>query len=95
MSNNNVLIEVNGLKTYFYLTEGLVRAVDGVSFSIQRGQTLGVGHLQPLREEDRDDWLPRLAISVFDAPRGRRLRAGHVLENRARQHPRRACRRVP
>ncbi len=42
MSNNNVLIEVNGLKTYFYLTEGLVRAVDGVSFSIQRGQTLGV-----------------------------------------------------
>ena len=34
---------------------------------------LGVGHLQPLREEDRNDWLPRLALSIFDAPRGRRI----------------------
>ena len=46
---------------------------------------LGVGHLQPLREEDRDDWLPRLAISVFDAPRGRRIalperRMSHAIE---------------
>jgi len=39
---NNTLIEVNDLRTYFYLTEGLVRAVDGVGFSIGRGRTLGV-----------------------------------------------------
>ena len=39
---NNTLIEVKGLKTYFYLNEGTARAVDGVDFSIQRGQTLGV-----------------------------------------------------
>jgi peptide/nickel transport system ATP-binding protein len=42
MSDNNVLIEVNNLRTHFFLTEGLVRAVDGVGFSIRRGQTLGV-----------------------------------------------------
>jgi oligopeptide/dipeptide ABC transporter ATP-binding protein len=42
MSNNNVLIEVNNLKTYFFLTEGMVRAVDGVNFSIDRGRTMGV-----------------------------------------------------
>lgn len=42
MSDNNVLIEVNDLRTYFFLTEGIVRAVDGVGFSIHRGQTLGV-----------------------------------------------------
>ena len=30
------------LKTYFFLDEGTVRAIDGVDFSIQRGQTLGV-----------------------------------------------------
>jgi oligopeptide/dipeptide ABC transporter ATP-binding protein len=36
------LLEVKNLKTYFFLDEGTVRSVDGVDFSIQRGQTLGV-----------------------------------------------------
>jgi peptide/nickel transport system ATP-binding protein len=36
------LIEVKNLKTYFYLDEGVVRAVDGVDLSILRGQVLGV-----------------------------------------------------
>src|SRR5512135_1176404 len=39
---NNTLIEVQGLKTYFFLDEGTVRAVDGVDFSIAHGKTLGV-----------------------------------------------------
>ncbi|MCL6540413.1 MAG: ABC transporter ATP-binding protein [Roseiflexus sp.] len=37
-----LLLEVEDLKTYFYLDEGVVRAVDGVSFTIRRGQTVGV-----------------------------------------------------
>src|SRR5512146_15298 len=37
-----MLIEVKDLKTYFYLDEGLVKAVDGANFTIQRGKTLGV-----------------------------------------------------
>jgi peptide/nickel transport system ATP-binding protein len=41
-SKNHTLIEVKGLKTYFFLDEGTVRAIDGVDFNIQRGQTLGV-----------------------------------------------------
>ncbi|MEX0939407.1 MAG: ABC transporter ATP-binding protein [Pirellulales bacterium] len=36
------LLEVEHLKTYFYTEEGVVRAVDDVSFSIGRGRTLGV-----------------------------------------------------
>jgi len=36
------LLDVKNLKTYFYLDEGTVRAIDGVDFSILRGQTLGV-----------------------------------------------------
>ena len=39
---NNPLVQVKNLKTYFYLDEGTVRAIDGVDFAIQRGQTLGV-----------------------------------------------------
>jgi peptide/nickel transport system ATP-binding protein len=36
------LIEVRDVKVYFFLDEGTVRAVEGVSFDIERGNTLGV-----------------------------------------------------
>jgi peptide/nickel transport system ATP-binding protein len=36
------LLEVKGLKTHFFLDEGLVKAVDGVDLTIQRGKTLCV-----------------------------------------------------
>ncbi|WP_425145153.1 ABC transporter ATP-binding protein [Deinococcus sp.] len=36
------LLSVRGLKTQFRLDEGLLRAVDGVSLEVQRGQTIGV-----------------------------------------------------
>jgi oligopeptide/dipeptide ABC transporter ATP-binding protein len=34
------LLRVENLKTHFFTTEGVVRAVDGISFSIKEGQTL-------------------------------------------------------
>ena len=40
--NNNLLLEVKNLKTHFFLDEGTVRAVDGVSFTIRKGKTLCV-----------------------------------------------------
>ncbi|MEM7030360.1 MAG: ABC transporter ATP-binding protein [Chloroflexota bacterium] len=42
MADNQTLVEIKDLRTYFYLDEGTVRAVDGVSFDIKRGQVLGV-----------------------------------------------------
>ena len=42
MSQSELLLEVNDLRTYFSIHEGVVRAVDGVSFQIRRGKTLGV-----------------------------------------------------
>lgn len=40
MSDN--LLEVKNLKTYFYTDNGVVKSVDDVSFSIKRGETLGI-----------------------------------------------------
>ncbi len=36
------LLEIKGLKAYFFLDEGTVKAVDGVDFDIDRGKTLCV-----------------------------------------------------
>jgi len=36
------LLEVSDLRTYFKTDDGIVRAVDGVSFSVEAGKTLGV-----------------------------------------------------
>src|SRR5919198_699814 len=36
------LLEVRDLKTYFRTDDGIVQAVDGVTFSVEKGQTLGI-----------------------------------------------------
>src|SRR5258708_35270058 len=36
------LLEVENLRTSFYTRAGVVRAVDGVSFSVEAGETLGI-----------------------------------------------------
>src|SRR5206468_5114174 len=36
------LLEIRGLKTHFATDDGMVRAVDGVDLTIDRGETLGV-----------------------------------------------------
>ncbi|OPL09511.1 MAG: hypothetical protein AVO33_06870 [delta proteobacterium ML8_F1] len=40
--NNDRILEVRDLKTYFKIREGIVKAVDGVSFTLEKGESLGL-----------------------------------------------------
>jgi oligopeptide/dipeptide ABC transporter ATP-binding protein len=41
-SKNGILLEIDGLQTNFFTDAGTVRAVDGVSLKVRKGETLGV-----------------------------------------------------
>ena len=41
-STNGNLLEVRNLRTYFDTEDGEVKAVDGITFQLQRGETLGI-----------------------------------------------------
>ena len=38
----DLLLQVKDLKTYFYTDDGIVKAVDGIDFTIKKGETLGM-----------------------------------------------------
>ena len=42
MEKNDSILEVRDLKTHFFTDDGVVEAVDGMSFTIKRGEVLGL-----------------------------------------------------
>jgi ABC-type dipeptide/oligopeptide/nickel transport system ATPase component len=36
------ILEVKDLKTYFYRKNGIVKAVDGISYDVKKGETLAI-----------------------------------------------------
>jgi oligopeptide/dipeptide ABC transporter ATP-binding protein len=42
VNEKRVILEVEDLKTYFHTRDGVVKAVDGISFSIHNGEVLGI-----------------------------------------------------
>ena len=39
---NGTLLQIQGLQTHFFTEAGTVRAVNGVSLMVRRGETLGI-----------------------------------------------------
>jgi len=74
-----LLINVKGLKTYFYTDDGVGRAVDGVDFTIEREKTLGM-----VGESGCGKSVTALSIMrLIPTPPGR-IEAGEILYHRNR-----------
>ena len=72
--NGQTLLEARDLVTYFYVPDGIVKAVDGVSLSIRKGETLTV-----VGESGSGKSVTALAaLRLIPEPPGRTLR-GEVL----------------
>ncbi len=41
-NETDVILQVTGLKTYFFTENGVVQAVDGIDLKLRRGETLGI-----------------------------------------------------
>jgi len=42
MGQNGTILSVNDLRTYFQTEDGVVKAVDGITFELKKGETLGI-----------------------------------------------------
>ncbi len=75
----DVLLRVDDLRTYFDLEEGIVRAVDGVSFRVRRRQVLGL-----VGESGCGKSITALSVmQLVPQPRGR-IHSGRILYRQAR-----------
>ena len=70
------LLEVKDLKTYFYTDAGVGKAVDGVSFSLDKGKVLGI-----VGESGCGKSVTSLSIMRLVDPTTGRYEGGQILFN--------------
>src|ERR671922_1993685 len=73
MNKTGPILAVEGLKTYFRVSSGLLKAVDDVSFQVEAGQTLCI-----VGESGSGKSVTALSIMRLVDPPGR-IEAGRVL----------------
>jgi peptide/nickel transport system ATP-binding protein len=80
MTDRDVLLELKGLKTYFFLDEGVIKAVEGVDLTIRQGETLCV-----VGESGCGKSVTALSITQLVEKPGR-IVAGEILFHRRRSN---------
>ena len=68
------LLTVRNLKTYFYTQDGVVKAVDGVSFTVDKGETVAI-----VGESGCGKTVTSLSILSLIPPPSGKIIAGEVL----------------
>lgn len=79
------ILEVRNLKKYFHVTNGVLKAVDDVSFSIQRGETFGLVGESGCGKST----MGRTIMGLYDATEGQVLFNGenvHQLKGKKLKH---------
>jgi len=72
--NEDTILQVKNLRTYFNTDEGIVKAVDGVSFDLRKGETLGI-----VGESGSGKSVTNLSvINMIPSPPGR-IAGGEIL----------------
>ena len=86
-NNNNLVLDVRGLKTYFFTRRGVGKAVDGVNLQIALGETLGL-----VGESGSGKSITGLSIMQLNPKPASRIVGGKIifrgqdlLEKRARE----------
>jgi oligopeptide/dipeptide ABC transporter ATP-binding protein len=74
MSTKQTVLEVRDLRTYFFTRQGVGKAVDGVSFQLKRGATLGL-----VGESGSGKSLTALSILRLNPKPASRILGGQVL----------------
>jgi oligopeptide/dipeptide ABC transporter ATP-binding protein len=71
---DEVILQVRDLRTYFYLDAGVVKAVDGISFDLHKGETLGI-----VGESGSGKSVTNLSIiNLIQSPPGK-IESGEIL----------------
>src|SRR3989338_4071161 len=72
---NDDILQLKNLKTYFYTSRGIVKAVDGVNFDVKKGETFGL-----VGESGSGKTLTALSILKI-VPQPGRITDGEILYN--------------
>ena len=68
------LLTVDNLKTYYYIRRGAVKAVDGISFKLEKGQSLGIAGESGCGKST-------VALSLMRLIKGEKIISGKIMLN--------------